>query len=40
MYEVMGQHYDRIKDSIGLNGMFDESDSDGETEKIFQKLRP
>ena len=36
----MGAHYERIKESIGLKDMFDNSDSDGETEKIFSKLRP
>ena len=35
MYEVMGAHYERLKESIGLKDMFENSDSDGETEKIF-----
>ena len=40
MYEIMGTHYDNIKDHLGIKEAFDNSDSDGETEKIFSKLRP
>lgn len=35
MYEIMGAHYDRIKENIGLKEAFENSDSDEETEKIF-----
>lgn len=40
MYEIMGAHYERIKENIGLKEAFENSDSDEETEKIFQKFRP
>ncbi len=40
MYEIMGTHYDTIKQHLGIKEAFDNSDSDGETEKIFSKLRP
>jgi hypothetical protein len=35
MYEIMGLHYDTMKNSLGIKDAFGESDSDGETEKIF-----
>ena len=40
MYEIMGAHYDTMKNTLGIREAFGDSDSDGETEKIFQKLRP
>lgn len=40
MYEIMGMHYDTMKNALGIKEAFGDSDSDGETEKIFQKLRP
>ena len=37
----MGQHYDRIKEEIGLKEALENSDEDEEaTEAIFRKLRP
>ena len=36
----MGNHYDYLKRQVGLKDVFDESESDEETEKIFKKLRP
>lgn len=40
MYEIMGVHYEKIKENIGLKEAFENTDSDEETEKIFQKFRP
>lgn len=40
MYEIMGSHYDHMKDQVGLKEVFDNSDSDEQTEEIFKKLRP
>lgn len=40
MYEIMGQHYNNIKEHIGLKEAFDNTDSDDNTEEIFKKLRP
>jgi hypothetical protein len=40
MYEIMGTHYEHIKDKVGIKAAFDNSDSDEETETIFKKLRP
>lgn len=36
----MGDHYDHIKDQIGLKEAFEATESDEETENIFSRLRP
>lgn len=36
----MSTHYDNMKDQIGIREIFESTDSDEETEKIFNKLRP
>ena len=41
MYDIMGQHYDKIKEEVGLKDAFEKSDDEEEqTEAIFRKLRP
>lgn len=40
MFEIMSVHYTKLKDQVGLRDVFDSSQSDEETEKIFHKLRP
>lgn len=40
MFNIMGGHYDHIKDQIGLREAFETTQSDEETEKIFTRLRP
>eukprot|EP00347_Sterkiella_histriomuscorum_P018862 403343887 len=40
MYDIMGQHYENIKDHLGLKEAFENSDEDEQTEEIFKKLRP
>lgn len=40
MYEIMGTHYDKMKDNIGLNEILENNDSDRETEQAFTMLRP
>jgi hypothetical protein len=40
MYDIMGQHYENLKEHVGIREAFENSDSDGETEAIFKKLRP
>ena len=36
----MGKHYDTMKQQVGLMEAFETTESDEETDKIFQKLRP
>ena len=36
----MSTHYDNLKTQVGLREAFETTDSDDETEKIFNKLRP
>lgn len=37
----MGQHYEQIKEEVGLKDAFEKSDDEEEqTEAIFRKLRP
>lgn len=41
MFEIMGRHYDQIKEQVGLKDAIENSDDDDEqTEAIFRKLRP
>lgn len=41
MYERMGEHYERMKEEVGLKDAFEKSDDEEEqTEAIFKKLRP
>lgn len=41
MYDIMGKHYDQIKEEVGLKDAFEKSDEEEEqTEAIFKKLRP
>lgn len=41
MFDIMGRHYDKIKEDIGLKEAFENTDDDEEqTEAIFRKLRP
>ena len=40
MFDIMSVHYNNIKDQVGLKEVFDTTESDDETDKIFQKLRP
>ena len=41
MFDIMGKHYDQIKEDVGLKEAFNNSDSEEEqTEAIFRKLRP
>jgi hypothetical protein len=41
MYDIMGKHYDRIKEEVGLKDAVENSDDDEEqTEAIYKRLRP
>lgn len=40
MYEIMGAHYENMKEHLGLREAFENSDNDEETEEVFRKLRP
>ena len=41
MYDIMGKHYDQIKEEVGLKDAYEKSDEEEEqTEAIFKKLRP
>lgn len=41
MFEIMGKHYDQIKEEVGLKDAVENSDEEEEaTEAIFRKLRP
>jgi len=41
MFEKMGEHYEKMKEEVGLKDAFDKSDDEEEqTEAIFRKLRP
>jgi hypothetical protein len=40
MFDIMGVHYDRLKETIGLNEIFDKNDNENETEEAFANLRP
>jgi hypothetical protein len=41
MYDIMGQHYDRIKEEVGLKDVAENSDDEEEmTEAIYKRLRP
>ena len=41
MFDIMGRHYDRIKEEVGLNDPQENSDDDEQlTEAIYKRLRP
>ena len=41
MYDKMGEHYEKMKEEVGLKDVFEKSDDEEEqTEAIFRKLRP
>lgn len=41
MYDIMGKHYDRIKEEVGLKDAVENSDDEEvQTEAIFKRLRP
>ena len=41
MYDIMGKHYEQIKEEVGLKDTMEKSDDEEEqTEAIFKKLRP
>ena len=40
MHEIMNDHYNLMKEKVGIQSVIDTSESDEETEKIFKKLRP
>jgi murein L,D-transpeptidase YafK len=41
IYDIMGKHYDRIKEEVGLKDALDNSDNEEEmTEAIYKRLRP
>jgi hypothetical protein len=35
MFDIMGNHYDNIKETIGIKQIFEATDSDEETDMIF-----
>jgi len=40
MFKIMGNHYENIKDQVGIRQVFEATDSDEETDQVFAKLRP
>ena len=40
MFNIMGNHYENIKESVGIRQVFEAQDTDDETDLVFQKLRP
>jgi hypothetical protein len=41
MYDIMGKHYDQIKEEVGLKDAYEKSyEEEEQTEAIFKKLRP
>lgn len=41
MFDIMGKHYNQIKEDVGLKDALENSDDEEEaTEAIFRKLRP